>query len=459
MSPRADRNGGSAGRREFEVTLDRSGRITSISRETAARWGREPSQLVGVDVRSLMLPSVVYAAIESAQATGQPTSAEFPSVLDPNVMLQLRVRPTDQGLEAQFWDVTDEQAARHGEALAGPSGSGPSPGGTIEAALLSEAGEILNMNTAMREALVRLAPAVAVPAIGSRFVESGCSRIPDLDETDLQRALDDLAAGRTQSYSHPYVVRMDEGSRWKRLRVSRLTVAEKRYLVAIHEDLTEVIRAHDALANLEWARGWERELIALELHDSTSQHLAALSLGVARLRQLHGEHGPTRQVLDDMSRTLREALREVRVITHLMRPLRLQRDGLEKTARRLVDGFGVRAGLNTAFRASGGLDDADEGVQRAALRVIQEALTNIHRHAEATSVTVELGRSRGSLTVRIIDDGRGMRAPTGGRPREGVGLSGMRSRVEALGGSLRIASNLAGTTVTARFPAAAGGRL
>jgi signal transduction histidine kinase len=90
------------------------------------------------------------------------------------------------------------------------------------------------------------------------------------------------------------------------------------------------------------------------------------------------------------------------------------------------------------------------------LRVIQEALTNVHRHAEgATNVSVALSHRRGALALRISDDGPGMaasQADNTASAHAGVGLSGMRSRVGALGGSLRIASDAGGTVVTARLP-------
>jgi signal transduction histidine kinase len=448
------------GAQRYYVRLDRSWRFTLVSPDTAARWGREPSQLIGIDARGMFFPDPGVAAVDAALATRQPQHAEFRSPLQPDVWLRLQATPVEDGVEVWFWDTTADRAARQGAALLQVPSADWQVDEETEAALVGEAGEVVSLSPAMGEALARWAPADGGPGVGARFVDLCRLIVPDLADTELERGLSDLSASRVETFFHPYIAGSAEGRRTRQLRISRVTIAGAQYVLAVNEDLTEIARASQAsrgaLAQLESARAVERAHIALELHDSTSQHLAVLSMGVARLRRLHGEDPAARNILDDMGRTLREALKEVRVITHLMRPLSLQRDGLEATTRRLVTGFGLRTGLNAAFQTEGDIDAAEDAVQRAVLRVIQEALTNVHRHAEgATNVSVALSRRDGALDLQIIDDGPGMGASQSDHADAagaGMGLAGMRSRVGALGGSLTIVSDAGGTVVTARLP-------
>ena len=206
-----------------------------------------------------------------------------------------------------------------------------------------------------------------------------------------------------------------------------------------------------------WAQEQEREQIAVELHDSTSQHLVAITLGLAKLRRTLGVNSLTKDILDDMSASVGEAAKEIRVFSYLMKPSGLERDGLGTSAMSLVSGFGLRTGLNAHCRLQGALDAVDFEVGHAAFRVLQEALSNVYRHAGAKGVEVELVNRTGVLTLRIADDGRGIEDPllnAGGAHRLGVGIVGMRARVQQLGGTLKITSTAAGTSVLARMRAA-----
>src|SRR5690606_9542891 len=229
---------------------------------------------------------------------------------------------------------------------------------------------------------------------------------------------------------------------------------------AAHEDVTEVARAQMALREVSGqllsVQEDERQRIAVELHDSTSQHLVALGLGVARLRRTVADGAD--RVLDDMAGALDEALKEIRVLSYLMNPPNLERDGLAAAARNFVDGFGRRTGLHTSFRLEGAVDKLALDVQRTIFRVIQEALANVHRHARAEGVEVELTRTSARLSLRVADDGCGIAEintpPHPGAP-PGVGSAGMRARVEQLGGALTIRGDGAGAVLLASVPLAA----
>ena len=206
------------------------------------------------------------------------------------------------------------------------------------------------------------------------------------------------------------------------------------------------------LLTREREREQERERIAIELHDSTSQHLVAVALGLAKLRKIVGEGAQTLEILDDMSKCIDAAAREIRVFSYLMKPSGLARDGLAAATTSLAKGFAWRTGLSVSVLIEPRVDAASADVAHAAYRVVQEALSNVYRHARARNVTVELASGQGDLILRIADDGRGIEgARLPGQPI-GVGLAGMRARTEQLGGGLEIASDGRGTVVCVRMP-------
>src|SRR6185295_18027928 len=170
----------------------------------------------------------------------------------------------------------------------------------------------------------------------------------------------------------------------------------------------------------------------------------------------------------DITGSLQETTKEVRTFTYLLNPPQLESDGLRATLQRYADGFSQRTGLKTSLRASLSTDALPLPLQRSLLRIVQEALTNVHRHAAATRVSIDL-RSIGKQTHLVIrDDGHGFdngvedgidransRQPSG-PIRLGVGIPGMSARMQQLGGKLDIRSSRRGTTVHAAMPVRAG---
>ncbi|HEY1927391.1 MAG TPA: PAS domain-containing protein [Caulobacteraceae bacterium] len=331
-----------------------------------------------------------------------------------------------------------------------------------EVALLDVRGRIVWANSDCREAMAALDPPVCV---GGAYIEFCRGLIDDFDDCALECGLEDVVDGREPSLSHVYLDRRSGGVRWRQLRVAPLKIGATLRLIAFQEDLTEASEAQAALSSigeqLLSAQERERQRIAVELHDSTSQHLAALGLGVTRLRQLVGKGHQTREVLDDMSKSLQEAVKEVRVLSYLMKPPGLERDGLQATLESFVRGFGARSGLRIALRTDGPINDVGLDVSHAVYRVVQEALSNVYRHADARSVAIEVVRRSTRLRLRVADDGRGMPGPTRGEGDQvllGVGIPGMRARIAQLGGRLNIRSDASGTVVSAVTPAVANWR-
>jgi PAS domain S-box-containing protein len=196
----------------------------------------------------------------------------------------------------------------------------------------------------------------------------------------------------------------------------------------------------------------ERQRIAQDLHDSTSQHLAAIGLNLIALKGAKGSCS----VLEDIENSLEEASKELRTFTYLLHPPALADDGLIGTLARYVDGFGRRTGLMVTLRSQGSIEELSRPAQESILRVVQEALANVHRHADATRAHVHLRCLGHWLHVAIRDDGIGVRAAgnaaPGARLPTGVGIVGMTARMRQLGGSLNVRSKPTGTIVHAVVP-------
>ena len=200
----------------------------------------------------------------------------------------------------------------------------------------------------------------------------------------------------------------------------------------------------------------ERRRIANELHDSTAQHLIAIGLNLMRIRPDVAREGKTLDILDQIDGSLEDAANELRAFTYLLYPPDLQSEGLSATLRRYVEGFGTRTGLKITVKSCPSLDLLSLSLQQALLRVVQEALTNVYRHASATRVSVNFRRVGKKLGLVISDDGQGAEEAPGhqsGKPfRAGVGIPGMIARMQQFGGNLHIDSGPNGTTVHATVP-------
>jgi two-component system, NarL family, sensor kinase len=204
----------------------------------------------------------------------------------------------------------------------------------------------------------------------------------------------------------------------------------------------------------------ERQRIARELHDSTAQHLVAANLGLAGLERTVVTTPASRSAFAEIESLLTEALRELRIFTYLLHPPNLAHDGLQATLRDFAEGFAGRTGLVARIRIPEEVDDLPPDLQRAILRVVQEALTNVHRHAGASRVSVIARIMSKRLIVRISDNGHGMvgSARPDGPIRFGVGVAGMRARLEQFGGTLRIRTGRGGTSILAMVPVRRTGR-
>jgi signal transduction histidine kinase len=286
--------------------------------------------------------------------------------------------------------------------------------------------------------------------VGANYLEV-CASYAAEGSAEAARLLDGLLKvrdGRRRSFSHVY--RFDEASIYQ-MRATRFERGFERWIVVTHDDVTAANEAQQQVSALTERlldiQEEERQRIALELHDSTSQHLVAVQLGLATLSQGRA----TDQTLADMREELKEAHREIRLLSYLLHPPRLAADGLEATLRQFVDGFQRRSGATVSLKLEGGVDEMPFPVQRAVFRVVQEALANAHKHGNAKQISVQLSRRAGGLRVEVVDDGHSPQLEI----VPGIGLPGMEARIERFGGVLTVTPSESGMKVSAFIPVCA----
>ncbi|MCS0597457.1 PAS domain-containing sensor histidine kinase [Massilia agri] len=206
----------------------------------------------------------------------------------------------------------------------------------------------------------------------------------------------------------------------------------------------KLARSHDQLRQLSSAlqtiREEERTHIARELHDDLGQLLASLRMDLTLLRQNNHLPDASGRLLDGMESNLLTAITSLRRIATNLRPRALDEGGLYFALQGLRDEFVERHGIACVLLAEEAELRLDDAASTAIFRIVQEALTNIARHAEATSVVLNLDRSDGELLVTIRDDGRGIRSEDMEKVAS-LGLIGMRERVWALHGEIAISAD------------------
>ncbi|HEV7317190.1 MAG TPA: sensor histidine kinase [Ensifer sp.] len=229
----------------------------------------------------------------------------------------------------------------------------------------------------------------------------------------------------------------------------------ERPLQALSDRLTSSTRQVDELSGQLLAlQEEERQRIARELHDSTAQHVVAARIGLAGLTENVRANAGDRMALTQVEDLLCKALKELRIFTYLLHPPDLARDGLQTTLRLYIEGFAGRTGLASRIRIPEEVDRICPEIQWSILRVVQEALANVHRHADASHVSIHARISARRLVVRIRDDGCGIAGATASDApiRFGVGIPGMRARLKQFGGDLRIRTGRCGTAIVANIP-------
>ena len=253
--------------------------------------------------------------------------------------------------------------------------------------------------------------------------------------------------------------------RWIEVReqvLSRGPGGAVRQILGFASDVTEHYRLAEASSRLSaavmQAELDERRRIARELHDSMAQHLVVIDLALSRMRREAGDALPI-DAVEEIKDALQAAHGEVRTFSYLLHPPDLKRLGLAGAIRKFATGFGVRTGLilNLAIEELPTLD-AVSGL--TLFRIAQEALMNVHRHARASHVEVRLHVLAGEVELEVLDDGVGTSAEhlehVLAHGAAGVGISGMKARLEQLDGRLRLEVLRRGFRLRATLPVRPG---
>jgi len=199
----------------------------------------------------------------------------------------------------------------------------------------------------------------------------------------------------------------------------------------------------------------ERRRIARELHDSLGQYLTAAKINLDVLASSNGDGAV---YLREAQHLIDRAISDTRTLSHLLHPPLLDEAGFASAARWYVEGFGKRCGIAVTLEISE-LERFSSETETALFRILQEALTNVHRHSGSRSVEVHLSRNASSVVLSVQDHGKGIPQETLARFQKdgtnvGVGLAGMHERVKELGGRFAIESSPNGTHLRATVPIA-----
>jgi signal transduction histidine kinase len=197
----------------------------------------------------------------------------------------------------------------------------------------------------------------------------------------------------------------------------------------------------------------ERRKFSRELHDSLGQYLVGAKMNLAML----GKSVPDNALIAECIKLLDQAMTETRTISHLLHPPLLDETGFASAARWYVEGFAKRSGIQTGLDMPEDLDRLSSSLELALFRVLQESLTNVHRHSRSRRADVSVRLSEDKVVLRVRDYGTGIPPDVLGRfhsngAHGGVGLAGMRERIHELGGRLEMESDSRGTQVVATMP-------
>jgi two-component system, NarL family, sensor kinase len=199
----------------------------------------------------------------------------------------------------------------------------------------------------------------------------------------------------------------------------------------------------------------ERRRIARELHDTTAQKFVALHMNLTRLKGLCADSNQEAEgVIDDSLCLAEESARELRTLSYLLHPPTLDDMGLISAIRWYARGFAQRSGIQVQLDLSPDLGRLPRDIETMMFRVVQEGLTNVHRHSGSAKAGIRLTADAEQVTLELSDQGRGMPSNLQGATAAelGVGIAGMRERARQLGGQLQIVSGQDGTILRVLQP-------
>jgi PAS domain S-box-containing protein len=462
---------------EYQFSLDPDWRVLECNAASAANLGVALDQVIGKDLKEIVssLPgSPVEHALKSVFE--QRSTARFEAQFPPhsNRWQQFNVYPIPEGITIFASDITERKRAelqtRSMQSLLQSSLDALS----AHVAILDGAGRILAVNAAWMNFAEENGFSRSAEIAGKDYLRVCEKARPQCTQMRaIAVGLRAVMEGARKDFRIEYPCHCGTTVRWFQFRATRFGEGTGRRVVVADEDITEVKRTEEALRRLTTrllqVQDAERRRIARDLHDSTAQHIVGAALGITRaLTHVPEADSSARASLKDGAELLEEALREIRTVSYLLHPPMLDDTGLPAAIRWYVEGFSRRSGIAVDLFISPGLSKRRPSldVETTLFRVLQEALTNVHRHSGSKAARIRLAEATAperGLLLEIEDDGDGQRggsSPKGaGRTRRageragiGVGISGMRERLTQLNGRLEFHTGLKGTTVCAFVP-------
>ncbi len=322
---------------------------------------------------------------------------------------------------------------------------------TASVAVVDAKGEILAVNDAWVQFLDLNDLKAVDHGLGCNYLNF-CDQLGTPGGDAVAAGLCALITGGDGPFRHEYIMPFETGSRWVKLSAIRVGHLNQPFLIVAHEDISIQRRAElglrEATARLLLAEDSERRRIARELHDSTAQYLAAAKL---MLRRLDAKDPLScEQVRDEVSGLLSNALDEIRSFAYLLHPPALEHLGLAAAIRQFAAGFSRRAEVAVTIDIPDDFPRLSHATEIALYRVLQEALANVHSHSGSRQAIVGLRVAGEMVLLTVRDFGSGL--PPRGDSVPGVGLEGMRLRLEFLKGHLSLRNAEPGLALEAWAP-------
>ena len=458
-----------AGIDECYCTVDQELRITSVN-EGAADWvAKEPDEIVGrplLEVVPSLSGDEFLAPFREAMQNRRPLHLEYESRVKPGHWLEIHGYPWADGLSVFFRDITRRKIAEH--ALRGAQALLQGTMNSLSAAIavLDAEGIIIAANAAWQHFADRDNREDARCRIGSHYLAACQAIASPADVAAMCRGLRAVVVGSEPEFRMHYFRRLAGREGAFQLRATRFE-GDGLYVVVAHEDVTEVTRTEAELQQLAGrilrVQDEERRRIARDLHDTTVQSLVAALMSIDCMRSAPlDETGPGDEAFEEVRGLISGSIQELRTLSYLLHPPLLEELGLASALKWFIQGFERRSGIAVEFEQQGELGRLPAEVENAFYRIVQEALTNVHRHSGSATAEVLLWRGEDECGVEISDAGRGIADGRICRESQdsgslGVGISGMRMRLRHLGGALEIRSAGIGTKIIARVPLSAEG--
>jgi PAS domain S-box-containing protein len=265
----------------------------------------------------------------------------------------------------------------------------------------------------------------------------------------------------TEHKQMEHALRLAHDELEKRVNDRTMELQQKNLQILKQAEILEMTNQglRDLSARLLQVQDEERRHIARDLHDSTGQALALLSMQLSALEREAGKFsGELAKGISENREIARQISTDLRTISYLLHPPLLDEMGLESALRWFIDGFRQRSRIKVSLELPEGLGRLSRDLELAIFRVIQECLTNIHRHSESPTATIRLYQASGRVTLEVTDEGKGIapeklsKIASFGVP--GLGLRGMQERIKDFGGEFEIVSLARGTHIKAVIPVA-----